>query len=192
MKGKIVSWTFERSPTVILISDDYLTRELVGEILSGRDCESGECRIGNISSKNDTEQYRKMIDCVMVSDVYSELLARDYLNFYAMISNKYTLEMEKEIRALLRGFNKDSILFKKVDDLFPEDRIIVRCLVAYIKGTSLLIGNNVLRELDNNSKRLAIGFINYIFASRSSQCILLEEKWEGDRDIKVDIIRYDE
>lgn len=191
MEGKTVSWMFEKSPTVILIGD-YLTRELVGEILLGRNCKSGECRIGNVSSKNDIEQYRKKIDCVILSDVHSELSVRDYLNFYAMISNKYTPEMEKEILVLLQEFNKDSILLKKVDALFLEDKIIVRCLVAYIKGTNLLIGNNVLRELDNNSKRLVVGFINYIFTSLSSQCILLEEKWEGNRGTKVDVIRYDE
>lgn len=191
-KEKKVSWTFEKCSTVILIFGDYVARELVGEILSGRDCESGECRIGNISSKNDTEQYKKKVDCVISGDIHSELLVRDYLNFYAMISNKYAPEMEKEIRSLLREFHKESILFKKVDDLFPDDKIIVRCLVAYIKGVELLSGNNVLSELDNNSKRLAIGFINYVFTSHSSHCILLEEKWEDDRGMKVDVIRYDE
>lgn len=191
-KEKTVSWTFEKSSTVILIFGDHLVRELIGRILSGRDCESGECCIGNISSKNDTEQYKKKIDYVILADIHSELLVRDYLNFYAMISNKYTPEKEKEIQSLLRVFNKEGILFKKVDDLFPKDKFIVRCLVAYIKGIKLLIGNNVLSELDNDSKRLAIEFINCIFTSHSSHCILLEEKWEGDVGIKLDVIKYGE
>lgn len=171
-----ISLTVSRHDVLIYPCDSPVMRAKLLSIMSGKECCDGECIVENISSKDNKGQYKKVVDCVDPEEIDSDLSVRDYLLFYAMISNNYTPELAGEIDTLLRKCNRENILLKGVNELLAEEKIMVRCIASYIKGIKLLIGNCLLEKLDGGKREVLISFLNFLFSGQETYCVLLEDK----------------
>lgn len=175
-EGETISLTVNQHGVFVYPCDNSPLRRILLLVMRGKECGKGECVVENISSKDNREQYKRIVDCVDPKEIDSELTVRDYLFFYAMILNCYTMELAEKIRTLLVECGKEDILPQGVNELLSEEKIMVRCIASYIKGVKLLIGNCLLQELDEDKKEVLIAFLNQLFSGRDTYCVLLEDK----------------
>ena len=158
-------------------------------ILLGRNESSEECLVKNVSSQENRSEYTKLVECIDIKEMHSELSVKDYLYFYMMVSGCYTTDAEYIIQTFLCKTGQEGILSEKIDVLSKEQKIVVRFLAAYLKGVRVFIGANLLATLQSDSKRVVICFLKRFTAVYGTQCILLEEHWDRN-DQTADIIEY--
>lgn len=175
----------------IVVSQKGDEAERLCRILRGDDTVSGECLVNHISSRSDRAEYVKLVECLDTKEMQSQLSVRDYLFFYAMVSGCYKVETDDTIRHFFRMAKQEEILQQKIDALDQEKKIMVRFLVAYLKGVRVFIGNSLLETLETEGAiKKVLEFMQHFATMYGIQCIMLEEKWNSSNWKTLELKEY--
>lgn len=118
--------------------------------------------------------YQKKIDYIDPERIDSALKVRDFLIFYAMVSQNYNeCIFEKQIHEFCK-LCKEDIMEKSVNELSRQDKIVVRCMIAYMRKVKILFGKDFLKEVTKEERERLTIFLKKYFVDNSSRCILLE------------------
>lgn len=128
-----------------------------------------------IYTDDERNLYQKKIDYIDPESIDSALKVRDFLIFYAMISQNYNASVfEKQIHEFCK-LCKEDIMDKCVNELSRQDQIVVRCMIAYMRKVKILFGKDFLKQVTKEEREKLTTFLKKYFVDNSSYCILLED-----------------
>lgn len=140
-----------------------------------------------VCTRDNRKAYKKKVDFVNPKDIDSELTVKQYLTFYTMVSGSYHDGTTEELIKVFTELHKEQIINKKVNELSQKDRIIVRCIAAYLRNIKLLLSKNLLAYRTEEEKGEILEFLQKYFVKKSCYCILFEDNKECTSDIIDDV-----
>lgn len=145
------------------------------ELVTGTRVEKGLCVLGDVDTKHHLKEYKKKVDLVDIEKVNSTLNVKSYLVFYTMVTGVYHNQTIEEMTQLFQRIDMEKILDKTLNDLSRLEKIKVRCLAAYLKQITCLIGKDLLEDLEPEQKQNVISFLEEYFRKKHCLCLLVEK-----------------
>ncbi len=182
--GDKLKLELEGEKIVAIICSDEKIREIMLQLLSGKNISVGESILNHISTEKNIKEYKKKVDCINPKEISSQLTVRNYLIFYGMVSGVYSEKLVEEFSDIFKALQMEEVLDKKVDELSCFERILVRCVAARLKRVELLLGNHILANRTAEEQIQLLNFLEQYFVKNSCKCVLFEcEKENIDRMI---------
>ena len=129
-----------------------------------------------VDTKEHLKEYKKKVDVIDLDKVDSDLTVKNYLVFYAMVTGIYHEEIVDNLKALLRRNDMGEILDTPVNKLNNIEKIKVRCLAAYMKHISCLVGKGLLDGLEQVQRETFYAFLKEYFTRNQCLCVLFDNK----------------
>ncbi len=145
---------------------------------------SGTITIGDISiSDIDFDYYYNLVSCIDKSDRFLNISIKDNLNivndsFEAVVYICKKLNIHDEILKLKYGY--DTVLNSNEDTLRPNTKILLNIARILLKNTRIMIFDDILSSLDNESREKVIDILNQI---KEEHTIIIIDK--NDQTIKM-------
>ncbi len=169
----------ENNGIVEIVCENEEKRRDLMELVTGTQVERGVCVLGDVDTKHQLKEYKKKVDMVDPDKVDSTLSVQNYLVFYAMVTGAYHNETIEEMTQLFQTIGLEELLDKPINDISRIEKIKVRCLAAYMKRITCLVGKNLLDELEPEQKENIISFLGEYFRKNQCLCLLFEnQKWQ--------------
>lgn len=127
---------------------------------------SGEIKFGEIDiSEIDFDQYYKLISCIDTNDRFLNISIKENLNivnpnFDEIVFICKKLNIHDEISQLKYGY--DTILNSNDDKLTPNTKVLLNIARILLKNTHTMIFDEILTELNEESKDKVLGIFNDI------------------------------
>lgn len=144
------------------------------ELVTGIQVERGVCVLGEVDTKNHLKEYKRKVDLIDIDKVNSTLNVKNYLVFYTMVTGVYHNQTIDEMTQLFHRIDMEDILDKPLNDLSRMEKIKVRCLAAYMKQITCLVGKDILEDLELKQKENIISFLGEYFRKNHCLCLLIE------------------
>lgn len=122
----------------------------------------------------------KKVDTIDLKKLNSTLTVKDYVVFYAMITGIYNDRTIEELTSLLTQNHMGHLLHTPVNALSNIEKIKVRCIAAYLKQISCIVGKDLLSELDPMQKVAFYGFLEEYFIKNNCLCLLIDSIQEEE------------
>lgn len=172
-----------------MVCDDIEKRNDLISLIGGTQQNGGICVLNGVDTKEHLKEYRKKVDVIDIDKVDSTLTVRNYLIFYAMITGIYSDKTLDKLTELLMQNNMGDILDTPVNKLNHMEKIKVRCLAAYMKHISCLVGKGLLDGLEKMQKETFYAFLKEYFIQNQCLCLLFDNMQHQENEFdKVFIV----
>lgn len=127
---------------------------------------NGEVNIGDVNIQDiDFEQYYKLISCIDTDDRFLNISIKENLNivnpnFDEIVFICKKLDIHDEISRLKYGY--DTIMNSNDDKLTPNTKVLLNIARILLKNTHIMIFDEILTELNEDSKNKVLGIFNDI------------------------------
>lgn len=127
---------------------------------------TGEVNIGDINIQDiDFEQYYKLISCIDTDDRFLNISIKENLNivnpnFDEIVFICKKLDIHDEISKLKYGY--DTIMNSNDDKLTPNTKVLLNIARILLKNTHIMIFDEILTELNEDSKNKVLDIFNDI------------------------------
>lgn len=115
-----------------------------------------------------------MVDVIDMEKIDSTLTVKNYVVFYAMITGIYSDKTIDKLTELLLQNEMEDVLDSPVNSLSNIEKIKVRCLAAYMKHISCLVGKGLLDGLEQMQKETFYAFLREYFIQNQCICLLFD------------------
>ncbi len=150
--------------------------------------------LNGVDKNTQPKEYRKKVDIIDIEKVDSTLTVQEYITFYAMVIGIYSKDTIEEMKALLVENGLGHTCNISINKLNNLEKIKVRCIAAYMKQISCLVGKGLLDGLDKGQRELFIIFLTKYFVKDRCLCLLFDhmeqqELEEFDKGGQIWLIR---
>ena len=144
--------------------------------------------LNGVDTKDHLQEYKKKVDVIDIDKVDSTLTVKNYLVFYAMAAGIYRDKTIDKLTELLIQNKMEDMLDMPVNGLSNIEKIKVRCLAAYMKHISCLVGKDLLDGLEQLQKEMFYAFLKEYFTRNQCLCLLFDEMQSEDKFDKIFIV----
>lgn len=159
-----------------VICEDAEKRENLISLIGGMQKNGGICILDGVDTREQLNEYKKKIDVVDIDKVDSTLTVKNYIVFYAMVTGIYSDKTIDKLTELLTQNEMENVLDTPVNELSNIEKVIVRCLAAYMKHISCLIGKGLLDGLNPIQKEVFFTFLEQYFMKEHCLCLLFDSR----------------
>ena len=154
---------------------------------------SGTITIGDINiSDIEFESYYSLVSCIDKNDRFLNISIKDNLNivndnFEAIVFICKKLGIHDEILKLKNGY--DTVLNSNEDTLKQNTKVLLNIARILLKKTSIMIFDDVLSVLNNESKKVVLDILNDI---KEKHTIIIISKEDNIMNVSDNVILLDE
>ena len=154
---------------------------------------SGTITIGDINiSDIEFESYYSLVSCIDKNDRFLNISIKDNLNivndnFEAIVFICKKLGIHDEILKLKNGY--DTVLNSNEDTLKQNTKVLLNIARILLKKTSIMIFDDVLSVLNNESKKVVLDILNDI---KEKNTIIIISKEDNIMNVSDNVILLDE
>ena len=154
---------------------------------------SGTITIGDINiSDIEFESYYSLVSCIDKNDRFLNISIKDNLNivndnFEAIVFICKKLGIHDEILKLKNGY--DTVLNSNEDTLKQNTKVLLNIARILLKKTSIMIFDDVLSVLNNESKKVVLDILNDI---KEKHTIIIISKEDSIMNVSDNVILLDE
>ena len=154
---------------------------------------SGTITIGDINiSDIEFESYYSLVSCIDKNDRFLNISIKDNLNivndnFEAIVFICKKLGIHDEILKLKNGY--DTVLNSNEDTLKQNTKVLLNIARILLKKTSIMIFDDVLSVLNNESKKVVLDILNDI---KEKHTIVIISKEDSIMNVSDNVILLDE
>lgn len=157
-----------------MICDDEEKRENLIALIGGMCSSGGICVLDGVDTKEHLKEYKKKIDVVDLDRVDSTLTVKNYIMFYAMVTGIYSDKTVDILTELLAQNEMENVMDTPVNKLGNIEKVIVRCMAAYMKHISCLVGKGLLDGLNRVQQEEFYTFLKQYFIPEHCLCLLFD------------------
>lgn len=143
-------------------------------LIGGTQKNGGISVLDGVDTKEHLKEYKRMVDVVDIEKVDSTLTVKNYIVFYAMVTGIYSDKTVDNLTELLMKNQMAEVLNTPVNDLSKIEKIKVRCLAAYMKHISCLVGKGLMDGLEQMQKKAFYVFLKEYFIQNECICLLFD------------------
>lgn len=180
---------FAGTEIVGVVCENTVKRKAMISLIAGYDQTLGNCMLNDISMQYTPQAYKKMVDYIDLNRVDSTLTVKNYLTFYAMVAGVYSSDTIVDATNVLVAMGMQQLSNVRINDLEKADKIIVRCIAAYLKQIKCLVSDNILEGLDKEQRDKVLRFLNEYFIKKQCVCLLFESRKKTLDKIAAKIVR---
>lgn len=151
-------------------------------LIGGRQVDGGICVLNGIDTKEHLKEYKKKVDIIDIEKIDSTLPVKDYMVFYTMVTGIYTDKTIDEITALLIENEMKHVWNMAVNELSIIEKIKVRCIAAYMKEISCLVGKSLLDGMDPIQREKFYAFLKEYFIKKHCLCLLFDNMKQQEKE----------
>ena len=154
---------------------------------------SGTITIGDINiSDIEFESYYSLVSCIDKNDRFLNISIKDNLNivndnFEAIVFICKKLGIHDEILKLKNGY--DTVLNSNEDTLKQNTKVLLNIARILLKKTSIMIFDDVLSVLNNESKKVVLDILNNI---KEKHTIIIISKEDSIMNVSDNVVLLDE
>jgi len=154
---------------------------------------SGTITIGDINiSDIEFESYYSLVSCIDKNDRFLNISIKDNLNivndnFEAIVFICKKLGIHDEILKLKNGY--DTVLNSNEDTLKQNTKVLLNIARILLKKTSIMIFDDVLSVLNNESKKVVLDILNDI---KEKHTIIIISKEDSIMSVSDNVVLLDE
>ena len=154
---------------------------------------SGTITIGDINiSDIEFESYYSLVSCIDKNDRFLNISIKDNLNivndnFEAIVFICKKLGIHDEILKLKNGY--DTVLNSNEDTLKQNTKVLLNIARILLKKTSIMIFDDVLSVLNNESKKVVLDILNDI---KEKHTIIIISKEDSIMNVSDNVVLLDE
>ena len=154
---------------------------------------SGTITIGDINiSDIEFESYYSLVSCIDKNDRFLNISIKDNLNivndnFEAIVFICKKLGIHDEILKLKNGY--DTVLNSNEDTLKQNTKVLLNIARILLKKTSIMIFDDVLSVVNNESKKVVLDILNDI---KEKHTIIIISKEDNIMNVSDNVILLDE
>lgn len=157
-----------------VICSDTEKKEKLISLIGGTQKDGGISVLDGVDTKEHLKEYKKMVDVIDIEKIDSTLTVKNYIVFYAMVTGIYSDKTIDKLTELLLQNGMENVLDMPVNALSDMEKIKVRCLAAYMKHISCLVGKGLLDCLEQMQKDTFYDFLREYFIQNQCMCLLFD------------------
>lgn len=166
-----------------IICCDNEKRDDLISLIGGTQKNGGISVLDGVDTKEHLREYKKMVDVIDIEKIDSTLTVKNYIVFYAMITGIYSDKTIDKLTELLLQNGMESVLDMPVNALSNMEKIKVRCLAAYMKHISCLVGKGLLDCLEKMQKDTFYAFLSEYFVQNQCMCLLFDNMQQQEDEL---------
>lgn len=132
--------------------------------------------LDGVDTKEHLKEYKKMVDIIDIEKIDSTLSVKNYIVFYTMITGIYSDKTIDKLTELLLQNEMENMLDMPVNALSNMEKIKVRCMAAYMKHISCLVGKGLLDCLEQIQEETFYVFLREYFIQNQCLCLLFDDE----------------
>lgn len=173
---------------VHVICDDPQKKNDLITLIGGRQISGGICVLNGVDTKAHLEEYKKKVDVIDIEKIESTLKVKDYIVFYAMVTDIYSEDFAEKLKTVLIENDMEYVWNTKVNELSNIEKIKVRCIAAYLKQVRCLVGKNLLNGLDQIQRETFYAFLKEYFIKSHCLCLLFDNIQKNEEYDRILIV----